>query len=487
MKKYNKLQKLAFIALAMLMAPTVNANFPDVSSTHQNFDAINYVQEQKIVNGYSNGNYQPNKKINRAEFTKIIINATKDDIKGSNCFPDVKDEWFAKYICTAKENGIINGYPNGTFKPANKINFAEASKIIINAFSYKINDENNENWYHPFVQILGDKKSIPTTITNIDKEITRGEMAEIIYRLNNKITTSSSLTYNDFSKNNIQSTKSPTISSCQIFPPDNPWNTDISNFPIHPNSDAYINSMGKNGRLHPDFGSNTEYGIPFITVNESQPKININFTDYGDESDAGPYPIPLNAPIEGGNQSDGDRHVIAIDTNTCTLYELYNAFPQNSSWNASCGAKYDLNSNNLRPDYWTSTDAAGLPVLAGLVRYDEVKNGEIKHALRFTVESSQRAFIHPATHYASSSTNTNLPPMGLRIRLKKDYDTSGYTGQSRIILEGLKKYGMIVADNGSDWFITGESNSNWNDDDLQQLKTIPGNAFEAVYTGDIIQ
>ncbi len=279
--------------------------------------------------------------------------------------------------------------------------------------------------------------------------------------------------------------KGPTVNGCPVFPKDNPWNIDISNYPVHPNSENYIASIGADGYLHPDFGGEGEYGIPYVIVS-SEPKVPIVFTAYGDESDPGPYPIPLDAPIEDGPASDGDRHVIAVDTEECMLYELYHAFPTNSGWEADAGAKFDLRSNALRPNYWTSTDAAGLPIFAGLVRYDEVEAGKIEHALRFTVRKTQRGFIHPATHFASKSTDPNLPPMGLRLRLKEDYDISGFTGQSRVILEALKKYGMIVADNGSNWYITGAADPRWNDDDLAQLKTVPGNAFEVVETGPVI-
>lgn len=279
--------------------------------------------------------------------------------------------------------------------------------------------------------------------------------------------------------------KSPVIAGCPVFPPDNPWNTSIAGAPLHPNSANYIasiNASGGNGFLHADFGSNPDYGIPYIVVPEDQPLVPVTFTDYGDESDAGPYPVPLGAPIEAG----GDRHVLALQEGTCRLYEMFNAWPTESGWEASSGAVFDLGSNALRPERWTSADAAGLPILPGLVRYDEVKRGEIRHALRFTVSRTQRGYIHPATHWASSSDDSNLPPMGLRLRLRADYDISGYTGDARVILEALKTYGMMVADNGSSWFISGATDSRWNDADLNQLKRVPGSAFEAVYTGEIV-
>ena len=277
----------------------------------------------------------------------------------------------------------------------------------------------------------------------------------------------------------------PAIGDCPIFPADNPWNTDISAYPVDPRSDAYIASINADGdtHLHADFGSDPTYGIPYIVVDKSQKFVPITFTDSGDESDPGPYPIPKDAPVEAG----GDGHVLTVDTANCTLYELYDAEFNGKGWDAASGAVFDLRSNKLRPEGWTSADAAGLPIFPGLVRYDEVIAGAIHHALRFTVAESQAAYIHPATHYASDDDNPDLPPMGLRLRLKADYDLSGFTGMSRVILEALKTYGMIVADNGTSWFISGATDSRWNDDDLNQLKAVPGDAFEVVTTGEIIR
>jgi len=273
------------------------------------------------------------------------------------------------------------------------------------------------------------------------------------------------------------------IGSCPVFPPDNAWNTDISTAPLHPNSGNYITQILADGGdfLHADFGGGGAYGIPYITVPGTEPDVPVNFTDWPGESDPGPYPIPLGAPIEGGS----DRHVISIDRDACMLYEMYHSWPRADHWDASNGAVWNLNSNALRPDTWTSADAAGLPIFAGLARYDDVATGEIDHALRVTFNATQHGFIYPATHQASSSTNPNRPPMGLRLRLSADYDITGFTGQARVILEALKKYGLIVADNGSNWFITGAADSRWDDDDLNQLKTVPGAEFEVVDTGPI--
>lgn len=275
----------------------------------------------------------------------------------------------------------------------------------------------------------------------------------------------------------------PTIGTCSVFPADNPWNMVVSNLPVLANSPNYIASINANKQfLHPDFGANPLYGIPYVVVSGSQPKVPITFTAYGLESDPGPYPVPLNAPVEAGD----DRHVLTVDSDNCKLYELYNAYQVGAGWNADSAAIFDFTSNALRPLGWTSADAAGLPIFPGLVRYDEIQAGAINHALRFTVQRSQMAYILPATHFASTSANPSLPPMGLRVRLKASFDLSNYTGASKIILQALKTYGMIVADNGSSWYISGATDNRWNDTDLEQIKGVPGSEFEAVYTGNLI-
>jgi hypothetical protein len=268
-----------------------------------------------------------------------------------------------------------------------------------------------------------------------------------------------------------------------VFPADNPWNRDVSRDPVDPRSDATIAAMnGATRFLHPDFGSDPTYGIPWTTVPGSQPRVPMSFL-YDDESDPGPYPLPPDAPVEAG----GDRHVLVLDRDACRLYETFDSQRVGPGWQCGSGAVFDLRSNALRPEGWTSADAAGLPILPGLVRRDEIAAGAIRHALRFTVQRTQRAYVHPATHFASSRTDPDLPPMGLRVRLKASYDLSGFHGASRVILEGLKKYGMFVADNGGDWFISGETNTAWDDDDLDQLKTVPASSFEVVQLGTIVR
>jgi hypothetical protein len=274
------------------------------------------------------------------------------------------------------------------------------------------------------------------------------------------------------------------IAGCTIFPGDNIWNTSVTGLPVDPNSQGYIATIGASKGLHADFGSGTwnggPIGIPYTTVSGSQTKVGIVF-DYADESDPGPYPIPPDAPIEGGSQSTGDRHVLVVDTDNCILYELFSAYPKpDGTWQAGSGAVFNLRSNNLRPATWTSADAAGLPILAGLVRYDEVASGEIKHAVRFTAPQTRNAFIWPARHRASSLTGQQYPPMGQRFRLMEDFDISGFSMDIQVILTALKKHGMILADNGSSWFISGAPDPRWNNDVLRELSRVPGSAFEAV-------
>jgi len=280
----------------------------------------------------------------------------------------------------------------------------------------------------------------------------------------------------------------PIVGGCRVFPANNAWNEDVSKLPVRSDSGTLILMISQTGGrtlLHPDFGGHGAYGIPFMLTKSTQKRYPIHYTAYGDESDPGPFPIPPNAPVEGGPSSTGDRHVIVLQEGTCHLFELYRAFWRGTRWDAGSGVNWNLSSNKLRPLGYTSADAAGLPIFPGLVRYGEVAAGAIHHAIRFTVEKTQRGYIFPATHYASSSNSKSLPPMGLRLRLKASYNLTRFHGESLVILQALKRYGMIVADNGSSWFLTGGADPRWNDNDLDQLKSVPGSAFEAVNTGPI--
>ena len=271
----------------------------------------------------------------------------------------------------------------------------------------------------------------------------------------------------------------PTIGSCPVFPANNIWNTPIDHLPVASNSATLVNTIGASVTLHADFGSGTYngeiIGIPFNPVPGTQTKYPATF-QYADESDPGPYAIPLNATLEGGS----DQHAIAVDTSNCILYEMWEASPQTASWQAGSGAIFNLNANTLRPAGWTSADAAGLPIFPGLVRYDEVAAGEIQHAIRLTVPHTLDAYVWPARHLASSLTSTNYPPMGQRFRLRASFNVSSFPADAQVILRALQKYGMFVADNGSAWYITGASDPRWNNDDLSTLRNVVGSDFEAV-------
>jgi hypothetical protein len=277
----------------------------------------------------------------------------------------------------------------------------------------------------------------------------------------------------------------PHLAGCPVFPRSNPWNQRVDRLPVLSNSDAIVRSIGLNDTMHADFGSGLwdggPIGIPFVTVGKHQPRVPVRF-DYADESNRGPYPVPRNVPIEGGRQSDGDRHVIVVDRSRCRLYELYAAYPQagGARWSAGSGAIWSLRSNKLRPRGWTSADAAGLPILPGLARYGEVKRGHIDHALRFTADRTRQAFVFPARHFASDLTDPNLPAMGQRLRLKRGYDISRFPRQARIVLTALKRYGMFLADNGSSWYVSGAPDPRWSNDQLHTLGGVPGSAFEVV-------
>lgn len=443
------------------------------------------------------GLFRPDSSITRAELITMIIQChPRPHVEsGEAVFSDVAaDSWYASAVSRAAVSGWVQGYSDGTFRPSASVNRAEALKMLVNASGatevqtfapITFRDVHGTDWFYPYVMTAASRGYIQGRSVGVfapEGLLTRGEAAKLLVYFFGLYTPEAAAT-------TPEPVPSPATAAgtffagCPIFPADNPWNQDIRSASAHPNSDQYIASiLAGRKTLHPDFGSNPDYGIPFVVVDKSTPKSPI-IAEYADETDAGPYPIPSNPPIEAGS----DRHILMLHKDECVLYELYAAVQEGAQWFVGSGAIFDLTSNALRPDYWTSADAAGLPIFPGLVRYDEVESGTITHALRFTVSKTQRAFIHPATHFASSSTDANRPPMGLRLRLKADYDISHVTGHSRVILEALKTYGMILADNGSDWFISGATDPRWDDEDLSQIKKIPGSAFEAVYTGDLVQ
>jgi hypothetical protein len=288
----------------------------------------------------------------------------------------------------------------------------------------------------------------------------------------------------------VMSEQDKLLAKLAVFPKDDPWNKDISKEPADPQSAVLIASIGAGKGLHPDWGK--KYGIPFQLVDGKTPKVMPKF-DYPDESDKGPYPVPAGVQIEGvavnGPDYEGDRHILCIDAAAGKLYELYHCFDKGAGgWQCGSGAIFDLNkvSYGQRPKGWTSADAAGLPVFPGLVRYDEVcLKKELTHAVRFTVVKSRKAYVAPATHFASRSNDATLPPMGMRVRLKAGFDIAGYPADAQVILKGLKTYGMILADNGSDWFITGTPDERWNEDNMNTLKKVKGSDLEVVKMGAV--
>jgi hypothetical protein len=280
------------------------------------------------------------------------------------------------------------------------------------------------------------------------------------------------------------------VGGCDVFPADNYWNTPVTHLDVHPRSDAWMSHMSPGSELHPDFGKSygeqpVPYGIPITVVDGDHAKVDVKF-QYADESDPGPYPLGDDTKIEGGRRSDGDKHAIIVDSSTCDLYETWNTRFKRGRWLAGSGAIWSLPSHQLRPDGWTSADAAGLPILPGLLRYGEVKAGRVTHAIRFTTDVTQTDHIWPARHDAGSTSNPDYPPMGARFRLDADFPTNGYRPDTVVVLEAMKAYGLVLADNGSPWFFQGTAERRWPSGLIEELKTIPANAFEAVDTAPMM-
>lgn len=411
-------QMAAFLTRALGLGPADRDYFGDDSGSIFE-DSINRIATSGITAGCTATTFCPDANITREQMAAFLVRGYGYTAAGTDRFPDDEASQFENEINLLAQAGVTTGCATDRFCPTNPV--------------------------------------------------LRDQMATFLARAE-------------------QLDPIPVPAGCSILPPNNVWNTRVDNLPVDSRSAQYISSIGADTTLHPDFGSGvwppgstSPIGIPYIEVPAGQPPVSIVYTDYGDESDPGPFPIPANAPVEGGLDGQGDRHVIALDRSACRLYELFYAWPQgDGSWEASGGAAYDLNSNALRPETWTSADAAGLPIFPGLVRYDEVAAGYIGHAIRFTASQTQRAYVWPARHFASSNTSLNLPPMGQRFRLKANFDITGFSPQVQVILTAFKQYGLILADNGSSWYVSGAPDPRWDNDMLRELKTIPGSAFEAV-------
>jgi hypothetical protein len=460
--------------------------------------------------GVSPPNFCPGQAIEQQQMAVFVVRSLLGDSFSSPSgayFNDLAgSSVFFRYVQKMRELEINMGCSSNQFCPTNAVTRAQMAQYIVKAkygdsFPYpttaRFSDVPASDPMFKYVQKLWDMGiTVGCTETNYcpSLAVTREQMAAFIIRA--------------FFGYGVQTPTTPgppepppppppapgsgpQISGCNVFPSDNVWNTPVDGLPVHTRSGDWVNTIGASRTFHADFGSGLwdggPIGIPFIVVPQGQAKVNVSF-EYDDESDAGPYPIPANAPIEGGASSSGDRHVLVLEQGTCKLYETFSSYPQgNGSWRAGSGAIYDLNVNGpLRPLGWTSADAAGLPILPGLVRYDEVAAGEIKHAIRFTVPQTKREFIWPARHQASSLTGNQYPPMGARFRLKADYNISGFSAPVQVILRAMKKYGILLADNGSAWYISGAPDERWNNDQLRDFGRLPGSAFEAVDTSSMM-
>jgi hypothetical protein len=514
------------------LAPCPGERFSDTCPSDWFYPHVMALSDLGAISGYADGTFRPGNTITRGQIMKVLVIAlglTAPE-QGDPTFVDVPlDHPFYLWIEIGVSNSIVGGYncggsgepcPGSYFRPAANVTRGQVAKMVVNAMDWTVstpstptfNDVPASSPYYGYVESAtsnavidgyacgGSHEPCPGRYFRPANTSTRAQAAKMVDTARGRrptatptvtgtppTATNTTTPHTPTRTRTATRTRTPTPSAglpCAMFPANNIWNRNIAALPTHVLSNSYINSIGAGTALHPDFGSGLwdggPIGIPYITVPGSQPRVPVRF-DYDDESDPGPYPVPTNAPIEGGPSSDGDRHVLIVDRDACVLYEMYSSYPQaDGSWDAGSGARWQLTSNALRPDTWTSADAAGLPILPGLVRYDEVASGAIRHALRFTSDTTQQAYLWPARHYASDDTNPNQPPMGLRVRLKAGVNISGYPTQLRVILQALKDYGMFLADNGSSWYISGAPDERWDNDVLHLIDNLHGSDFEAV-------
>jgi hypothetical protein len=438
----------------------------------------------------TNDRYCPDDTVTRGQMAAFLVRALALPAGATTAFTDDDDSEFETEIESLASAGVTRGCnppANDRYCPDDPVTRGQMAAFLVRAYAY-VGDTSADRFADDDASVFEDDIEIlaangvtlgcnPPDNDRFcpDDPVRRDQMASFLGRAEG-----------------LTAIVPP--QRCPVFPADNVWNTRVDGLPVHPRSDEYIASIGPDATLHPDFGSGvwppestSPIGIPFVVVGDEQADVRIEFTAYGDESDPGPYPVPADAPVEGGLDADGDRHVLVVDTDDCVLYELYRAFPlAGGAWSADSAARWDLTSHALRPAGWTSADAAGLPIYPGLVRFDEVAAGEITHAIRFTVSETQRAYVWPARHFASDNTSESVPPMGQRFRLRSDYDISGFSQEIQVILTAFQRYGIIVADNGSDWYISGAPDERWDNDVLRQLKSVPGSAFEAVDMSSLI-
>ncbi len=474
------------VVLAVLLAvlPPGGSFVDDDGNVHEG--GIEAIYEAGITQGCNppaNDRFCPERTVTRGQMAVFLARALSLPEPPTDYFSDDNGHIFEGGINRLRAAGITQGCnppANNRFCPDREMTRGEMAAMLARAFDYPVSDQNrftddNQHIFESAIQKIAaagvtDGCNPPANNRFCpNREITRDQMATFLTRA-------------------LHLTPNKPPDRCPTLPADDIWNTPVDEMPIHTGSAQYVASIGSSAHLHPDFGSgvwppgsNSPIGIPYVEVGRGTPAVTITYTAYGDESDPGPFPIPANAPIEGGPDADGDRHVIVVDRYRCELFELFNARPgPGSSWRADSGARYRLDSSTLRPDGWTSADAAGLPIFPGLVRYDEVASGRITHAIRFTAPNTQSEHVWPARHDASSNSSQSLPPMGQRFRMKAGFDISGYSPQVQVILRAFKEYGIVLADNGSSWYISGAPDPRWDNEVLHELKDIPGSAFEAV-------
>lgn len=484
----------AVLVLATTVPAVADATAPggtfldDDGNVHEGMiEAVAAAGITRGCNPPTNDRYCPDETVTRGQMAAFLVRALGIPAAGGDPFIDDDTSVFEDDIERLAAQGITTGCGTDRFCPDDPVTRGQMAAFLVRAYGYagdtsadRFSDDDDSVFEGDIERLAAAGVTLGCNPPDNDRfcpddPVRRDQMASFLGRAGGL---------------------SPIVPRrrCPVLPADNIWNTRVDALPLHPLSDQYIDSIGPDDHMHPDFGSgvwppgsNSPIGIPFVVVGDETDDVPIVFTAYGDESDPGPYPIPRDAPVEGGPDGDGDRHVIVVDADDCVLYELYRGFPRgDGSWSADSAARYDLTSNELRPSGWTSADAAGLPIYPGLVRYDEVASGEITHAIRFTISETQQAYVWPARHFASDNSDPSVPPMGQRFRLRADFDISGFSPEIQVILTAFRRYGLIVADNGSDWYVSGAPDERWDNDVLGELKTIPGAAFEAVDVSGLI-
>lgn len=469
-------------ALTLLLAVAPGGLFvDDDDSVHE--AAIEAIAAEGITRGCNppvNNRFCPDDPVTRGQMAAFLMRATAVPAAPPE-FKDVGQSVFAAEIGALAAAGITRGCNppvNDRFCPDDPVTRGQMAAFLVRTFRYPAAPAHFADTADSvFASDIGalaasgiTRGCDPPANDRFcpDRPVTRAEMATFLMRA-------------------LELDPQVPPDRCPTFPGDDMWNTPVADLPVHSNSDAFVESIGADRQVHADFGSGvwppgatSPIGIPFLEIEAGTPELPIVYTDYGDESDPGPFPILLDAPIEGGPDSDGDRHVIVVDRFECRLYELFHAFPRGDRWEASSGATWGLDSSDLRPDGWTSGDAAGLPIFPGLVRFDEAASGEITHAIRFTAPLTRSEHVWPARHHAGAGDDPDLPPMGQRFRLRHDFDTTGFHPHARAILEAMKTYGIVLADNGSPWYVSGAPDPRWDNNVLHQLDVVTGSDFEAV-------